>query len=318
MRAYCLSHRKDIDGLGSGSLSVAATGGKIILSDYDNLVDNLRSIPSDAERVVLSDLGADTADFPDFLKEMERLSKNARVTYIDHHYMSEPAKRKLRKLGIEVVHETSECASILTYKTFKDVLPEAAMLNALYGAVTDYMDNSPLAKKMMEKTERHSVLLEATMLSLALGDRSEEDGFPEMIVQELSRLKRPHEIEGIAEAAVRQLGKEESLEKEVRAGGKKKGHLAFMFMSGYSTSIVSKLLLGAFDVRVGVALKEKQKGYYEVSLRSTSDCRVHLGRAIASIAAKLGGSGGGHQRAAGCRVPTSRADEMLEELASRV
>jgi single-stranded-DNA-specific exonuclease len=81
---------------------------------------------------------------------------------------------------------------------------------------------------------------------------------------------------------------------------------------------VANILLGAFDVRVGVSLKQKTPGWYEVSLRGTSGCKVHLGRTIAKVAAKLGGSGGGHRLAAGCRVPEDRADEMLRELSKKV
>ena len=318
MKAYCLSHRKDVDGLGSCSLAVAATGGEVILADYDDLVQSLKRIPDDAERVVISDLGADSADFPDFLAEVRRIAAHAKVTYIDHHYMSEEAKRKVRRAGVQLVHDVGECASVLAYETFWDALPDRARLVALYGAVTDYMDDAPVAKRMMERAERHFVLLEATLLSSALGNRSSEDGYPEMLVAELSKMKHPHEIEGVPEAAVAQLAKEATIEDEVRAAGTKKGRLAYVVMDGYSTSIVSKVLLGAFDVRVGVALKEKQPGWYEVSLRCTSDCRVHLGRTIGKIAARLGGSGGGHRKAAGCRIPAPRMEEMLGALAAKV
>lgn len=299
-------------------MSVAATGGELILSDYDNMVDNLRRVPDDADRVIVSDLGADSADFADFLGEMQRLAKHAKVTYIDHHYMSEPSKRRLRKAGVQVVHDVRECASMLTYRTLKDELPEGARLNALCGAVTDYMDDSPMAKKMMEKGDRHFVLLEATMLSLALGNMAEEEGYPEMIVAELARMKLPHRIEGVPEAAVRQLDREAALGQEVMKGGTKLASLAYMVTSQYSTGNVAKLLIGAFDVPVGVAMKEKNPGWYEVSLRGTSECRVHLGRTISKIALKLGGSGGGHRKAAGCRIPTSGADAMLKALAKKV
>jgi len=317
LKAYCLSHRKDVDGLGSGSLAVAATGGQIILSDYDDLVDNLSKVPDDAERLVVTDLGADSADFPEFLAEMRRISRHAKVTYIDHHFMSEQAKRKLRRTGIQLVHDVTECASILTYRTFKDVLPEGARLLALCGAVTDYMDNAPVARRMMERAERHFVLLEATMLSFALGNRSDEGGYPESLVGELSKMRLPHEIAGVPEAALAQAKEEASLEKEVKEGGTRKGLLGYMVISKNSTSLVSKVLLGAFDVRVGVALKEKQPGWYEVSLRSTSESRIHLGRTIGKIAARLGGSGGGHARAAGCRIPASKMDDMIDALAKK-
>ena len=318
MNAYCMSHRKDVDGLSSGALSVAATGGEIILSDYDDLIQNLKRIPDDADRVVLTDLGADSADYPDFLAEMKRITKSAEVTYIDHHYMSEKAERQLRSAGLQIVHDTGECASILTYTTFKDVLPESARLIALCGAVTDYMDDSPIAKKMMEQGDRQFVLLEASMLSYALGEMEGKEGFPEMVVKELAQMKRPHEIPGVPEAAVRQLQKVTNLGDLVRKEGKKMGRLAYMVTTEYSTGNVAKLLLGAFGVPVGVAMKKKQEGWYEVSLRSTSDAHIHLGTTIGKISARLGGSGGGHRKAAGCRVPVSKADEMLKALAKKI
>jgi single-stranded DNA-specific DHH superfamily exonuclease len=318
LKAYCISHKKDVDGLGSGSMAVAATGGKIMLSDYDDFLDNLRRIPDDTDRLVITDIGADSADFEDYLAQMKRIARHSDVTHIDHHYMSEERKRRVRRVGVHLVHDTKECASILTYKTFKDSLPERARLVALCGAVTDYMDDSPMAKKLMEQGDRHFILLEATLLSLALGRRAEEEGFPEMVVEELSRMKHPHEIPGVPAAAIEQLDIEEELGEVVKAQGTKKGRLAYMVTTQYSTGSVSKLLIGAFEVPVGVAMKQKQEGWYEVSLRSTSECRIHLGRTIGKIAAALGGSGGGHRKAAGCRVPVPRADEMLESLAKKV
>jgi single-stranded DNA-specific DHH superfamily exonuclease len=319
LKTYCLSHRKDVDGLGSGSISVAATGGQIILSDYDDMLENLRKVPDDAERVVMTDLSVDSADFPDILREIKRITKNAEVTLIDHHYMSNPIKLKLRKAKVKVVHDITECASVLAYLTFKDKLPEEARLNALYGAVTDYMDNAPVASKMMERAERHTVLLEATLLSLSLGETQEIEGFREMVVNELAKMKRPHEVQGVAEAGLRQLGKEAAMEAQAKAKGVRKGPLAYVYIpSEESTSVFSKLILGAFDVRVGVALKEGRAGFYEVSLRCTSECRVHLGTTIGRISKRLGGSGGGHKRAAGCRIPKGRADEMIAALAKKV
>ncbi len=318
MKAFCISHRKDVDGLGSGAMAVAATGGKLILTDYDDFVANLRNIPDDADRLVISDVGADSADFPLYLAEIKRIARHADVTHIDHHYMSAEAKRQVKKAGVSLVHDTKECASMLTYKTFRESLPERARLIALCGAVTDYMDDSPMAKKLMEQGDRQFVLLEATLLALALSRRAEDEGFPEMVVEELSKMKHPHEIPGVPQAAVEQLDREAKLGEYVKAHGKKRGRLAYMVTTQYSTGNVAKLLIGAFEVPVGVAMKEKQSGWYEVSLRSTSEARVHMGTTIGKIAVGLGGSGGGHAKAAGCRVPVSRAEEMIEALTKRV
>ena len=318
MKAYCLSHRKDVDGLGSCSLAVAATGGKIILSDYDDMIDNLRKIPDDADRVVITDLGVDSADFAMYLAEITRIARHAEVTYVDHHFMSEDVKRQVRKAGVRLVHDTSECASMLAYKTFGRGLPERARLIALCGAVTDYMDDSPLAKKLMEQGDRQFVLLEATMLAYALGHKEAEEGFPELVVEELSKMNHPHEIAGVPEGAVAELEKVARLGEYVKEHGKKRGNLAYMVTGQYSTGNIAKLLIGAFEVPVGVAMKKKLEGWYEVSLRSTSECRIHLGRAIAMISERLGGSGGGHRKAAGGRIPVPKVDEMIAALAKKV
>ena len=318
MRAFCISHRKDVDGLGSGAMAVAATGGKIVLTDYDDFVDNLRKIPQNADRLVITDIGADSADFPLYLKEIKRIAKHAEVTHIDHHYMTPSAKSQVREAGVHLVHDVNECASMLTYMTFEHVLPERARLFALCGAVTDYMDDSPMAKRLMEQGDRHFVLLEATLLSEALGLKGGEEGFPEMVVRELSKMKHPHEIRGVPEAAMEELRREAHLGEVVKAKGKREGHLAYMVTDEYSTGNVAKLLIGAFGVPVGVAMKKQQQGWYEVSLRSTSEARIHLGRTIGRISARLGGSGGGHRRAAGCRIPVSEAGEMLKALEKKV
>jgi len=318
LKAFCISHRKDVDGLGSGAMAVAATGGKILLTDYDDFVNNLRKVPDDANSLVITDVGADSADFPLYLNEIKRIARHAEVTHIDHHYMSPRAKSQVREAGVHLVHDVTECASMLTYKTYRHILPERARLIALCGAVTDYMDDSPMAKRLMEQGDRHFVLLEATLLSEALGLKGAEEGFPEMLVGELSKMKHPHEIRGVPEAAIEQLRREAHLGELVKSRGKKMGHLAYMVTDEYSTGSVAKLLIGAFEVPVGVAMKEQQQGWYEVSLRSTTEARIHLGKTIGRISARLGGSGGGHRKAAGCRVPVSEADEMLKALAAKV
>jgi oligoribonuclease NrnB/cAMP/cGMP phosphodiesterase (DHH superfamily) len=318
LKAFCISHVKDVDGLGSAALVVAATGAKVLLSDYDDLIDNLRKVPADVDTFVLCDLGADNANLKEFISELNRISSHAEVTYVDHHYMSDSAKRRIRAAGVKLVHDDAECSSMLAYETFKTALPERARLIALCGAVTDYMDTSPLAKRMMEQADRQFVLLEASMLAYALGKKGGEDGFPEAVVQELSKMRHPHEIEGVPQLAVEQLEAVTRLGDRVKRKGKVMGRLAYMVTTQHSTGNIAKLLIGAFAVPVGVAMKEKQDGWYEVSLRCTSECKAHLGRTIDGIARRLGGNGGGHKMAAGCRIPTSKADEMLQALAKKV
>jgi RecJ-like exonuclease len=318
LKAFCISHVKDVDGLGSAALVAAATGADVLLSDYDELLDNLARVPPGTERFVLCDLGADSANLAGFLKGLKKIAEGAEVTYIDHHFMTPATKRRLKRIGVRLVHDENECSSMLAYLAFKDSLPERAHLVALCGAVTDYTDDSPAARKLMEQADRQFVLLEATMLAYALSRKGGQDGFPEMVVSELSKMKHPHEILGVPRLALDQLVEVARLGENVKERGTKMGRIAYVITDQHSTGNVAKLLIGAFNVPLGVALREKQPGWYEVSLRSTSACRVHLGRTIDRIASRLGGNGGGHRKAAGCRVPVSKVDTMLSELSKKV
>ena len=315
LKTYCISHVKDVDGVGAAALVVAATGARFRLSDYVTLMQDLAEVPKGTKRFVLCDLGSDNSNAGEFMERMREIASHASVTYIDHHLMSEETKKELQRSGVKVVHDESECAAMLAYLTLKEELPEDARLIALMGAVTDYMDDSPMAKKMMEKADRQFVLLESTMLAYALAKRAGRGGFPETVVKELSMMKRPHEIPGVPGLAVEQLAEMVRLEDEVKRKGKTLGPLAYMVTTQRSTGNVAKLLVGAFDVQVGVALKEQEKGWYEVSLRCTSECKTHLGKTIGQISSELGGSGGGHRKAAGCRIPVGEMEEMLGMLA---
>jgi hypothetical protein len=316
LSTFCISHVKDVDGLGAAALVVAATGGQFLLSDYDSLINDLGRIPDDASDLVVCDLGTDDSTRDEMVRRLATFAKRGTVTYIDHHYLPSQEKRKLVRQGVTVFHDVRECASMLTYKVFKKTLPDSARLIALFGAVTDYMDTSPLGRRMMEKMDRHFVLAEAMLLSHAVARAGRGEGFPEMIVRELSTMKLPHEMDRVPSLALEQLKRETELSKELRRTGKKFGNLAYAETTETSTGNVAKLLIGAFDVPLGVSIKPnpEKAGWSEVSLRSTSETKLHLGRAIGKIAIGLGGSGGGHRKAAGCQIPTSKVPFMLREL----
>jgi RecJ-like exonuclease len=58
------------------------------------------------------------------------------------------------------------------------------------------------------------------------------------------------------------------------------------------------------------------KGIYAVSVRGSPSCKTHLGRLISSIAADLGGSGGGHDKACGAVIPKGKMKKFLLKMNS--
>ena len=315
---HCISHVKDADGLCSAALTLAARGGTFRLTDYDQLIDELDGVPEDATELVLCDLGTDPSRFEEFKAKMEELTKRLKVTYIDHHYLSAEMKGELQRLGIHLVHDVEECSSMLTYSTFNRTLPAESSYLAMFGAVTDYMDASPLAGKMMERFDRQFVLLESTLLSYAISNQGRDIRYIEMLVESLSRMEMPHTIEGVSTFALRQAETVRKLAGEVGKKGTTLGKLAYMETEQSSTGNVAKLLLGAFNVWVGVSYRAKSDGKVEMSLRCTSDCKIHLGQTISEIAGRHGGNGGGHAKAAGSSIPAQEVLPVLRELEARL
>jgi single-stranded DNA-specific DHH superfamily exonuclease len=269
-------------------------------------------------RLTICDLGTNASSLQEFIGRLRTLASRMPVTYIDHHYLTDDARQQILATGVDLRHDVRDCASMLTYLTYKDQLPEGAGLLALYGAVTDYMDSSSNASRMMETFDRQFVLLESTLLSYALAKNGKDYRYPETLVKQLAEMKAPHSIEGVGREAIEQAEVVRRLAEQVRSKGTRLGMLAYMKTEETATGNVAKLLLGAFGVPLGVAYKEKPGGLAELSLRSTSESKIHLGKEIGIIAQAHGGNGGGHEKAAGCSVPSSEVQGLLLDLEKRL
>jgi oligoribonuclease NrnB/cAMP/cGMP phosphodiesterase (DHH superfamily) len=163
-RVICLSHREDVDGLSSAALIKAAFKAKsIILVDYSNLISNLQKLiesmsssESESEpvfdRVFICDLGLSKKNEKNFIDILGRLiSKGCKVTYIDHHDLNREVAAALKRLGVVLVHSSEECTSILVYNKYKRKFKPHAAFFAAAGALTDYMENRPVASTIVSR-----------------------------------------------------------------------------------------------------------------------------------------------------------------------
>ena len=296
---------------------VAATGGDFLLTDYDTLLSDLGRVPKGVDRLVLCDMGVDGSDEGPFVEALGAIASRAAVTYIDHHLLRRKAERRIEGLGVELVHDEGECASMLTYANFMGALPPAAWQVPLLGAVTDGMDDSPMSRRMIEGTDRLHILAEASLLSNAVLANRGDRAFLRAVVRGLSRMAEPHEIEGVEGAAFRQLRRSKELVRLIAERGRKLRGLAYVVLPEGTRGNVAELIPGAMDVPVGVSLAPAGARYL-VELRGTSRCKAHLGKAISEVAAMYGGSGGGHRLAAGGTIPASSAEDSLRALDGRL
>ena len=256
--------------------------------------------------------------FVDLLTELRK--KRISVTYVDHHDIDPKVVTKLKQIKVKLIHDTSECASVLVYDTFKKKLPEHSTFIAACGAITDYMEHKPIASKLLQMYDRQFALVSATVLTYNIVGRNQKD--PDRLlylVDELSESKFPHEIPNTFEIAQIQVEKLAETMSKVRKSMKISKNLAYMEVLDSGASGAVNFVLGFSGKDVGIAYKERvDKGIYAVSVRGSASCKTHLGRLVSSVAGKIGGSGGGHARACGAVIPKDKIKEFLQKMNSQL
>jgi len=321
-KTICVSHKEDADGISSAALIKQAFGGDCVLVDYPGMVDALELLRNDEKlkKLFICDLGLNKQTNDNFVELLTELrKKRVSVTYIDHHDIDSKVITKLKKIKVKLIHNISECTSVLVYDTFKKKLSEHSSFIAACGAITDYMENKPVASKLLQMYDRQFALVNATVLTYNIVGHQKDPDYLLYLVDELSESKFPHEIPNTYEFAQIQVGKLAEIMSTVRKSMKVLKNLAHMEVLDSGASGAVNFVLGFSGKDVGVAYKERvDKGIYAVSVRGSSSCKTHLGRLVSSIAADLGGSGGGHDRACGAVIPKEKMKKFLREMNSKL
>jgi RecJ-like exonuclease len=306
-KIICVSHKEDADGISSAALIKQAFGGDSVLVDYPGMVDALELLRNDKKlkKLFICDLGLNKQindNFVELLTELRK--KRVSVTYIDHHDIDSKVITKLKKIKVKLIHDISECTSVLVYDTFKKKLSEHSPFIAACGAITDYMENKPVASKLLQMYDRQFALVNATVLTYNIVGHQKDPDYLLYLVDELSESKFPHQIPNTFEFAQIQVGKLAEIMLNVRKSMKVSKNLAHMEVLDSGASGAVNFVLGFSGKDVGIAYKERvDKGIYAVSVRGSPSCKTHLGRLLSSVAADLGGSGGGHDKACGAVIP---------------
>ncbi len=291
---------------------------KIICVSHKEDADGISSDDKKLKKLFICDLGLNKQindNFVELLTELRK--KRVSVTYIDHHDVDSNVITKLKKIKVKLIHDISECTSVLVYDTFKKKLSEHSSFIAVCAAITDYMENKPVASKLLQMYDRQFALVNATVLTYNIVGHQKDPDYLLYLVDELSESKFPHEIPNTYEFAQIQVGKLAEIMSTVRKSMKVSKNLAHMEVLDSGASGAVNFVLGFSGKDVGIAYKERvDKGIYAVSVRGSPSCKTHLGRLISSIAADLGGSGGGHDKACGAVIPKGKMKKFLLKMNS--
>jgi len=321
-KILCISHQEDADGISSAALIKQAFGGDTILVDYPGMPDVLESLRNDEklQKLFICDLGLNKQINDTFVDLLTVLRKRRiSVTYVDHHDIDPKIISKLKKIKVKLIHNTSECTSVLVYDTFKKKLSEHSTFVAACGAITDYMENKPIASKLLQMYDRQFALVNATVLTYNIVGHQKDPDYLLYLVDELSESKFPHEIPNSYEFAQIQVGKLADIMSKVRKSMKISKNLAHMEVLDSGASGAVNFVLGFSGKDVGIAYKERvDKGIYAVSVRGSPTCKTHLGKLVSAVSSELGGSGGGHDKACGAVVPKDKIKKFVREMNSRL
>jgi single-stranded-DNA-specific exonuclease len=346
----CLSHREDVDGLASAALVKSAFKKcHVVLLDYANLIRELKRLSSlistsiavggadssyeegktdsktkrrrRTKRLIICDLGLNKKNESVFVDVLADIASDGYIVeYVDHHDVSEDIKSALRRVGVTLVHSTDECTSVQIYQRYKNRLNSSSSFYAAAGALTDYMEQRPIASMLVSRFDRHFLMLESMVLSYMISSNQHDEDFLLKIVDTISKNKFPHEIEGgfmMAEKyAIKVSEAVKSLERSITL----KERLAYVRNDlDLTASVIVNFVLGISGRPVALVYKPRDEiGSFVISIRGSKECTTHLGRLVNDVAANFGGSGGGHDKASGAVIPKDRLDEFIEELNRRI
>jgi single-stranded-DNA-specific exonuclease len=325
MPSICLSHKEDADGICSAALVKSAFDiPKVVLVDYANLISKLEKVAvmlDKNEQLFICDLGLSKKNEQKFTELLHKIvSTGVEVSYIDHHDISKETLHALKKAGVTLIRTIEECTSMQVYTKYNKKLPEYAAFFAAMGALTDYMENKPIASAIVSRFDRQFLMLESTALSYMISANQHDDAFLIKMVETLAKMKYPHDIKGGFDMAEKFAKKVATAVESIRGSVVKLENLAYAPSAvELSSSMVVNFVLGSSGKPAAMVykLKDDVKSYV-ISIRGSTDCKVHLGRLTNDIASELGGSGGGHERACGAIIPKANLQKFIETLDQKI
>lgn len=313
MKAICISHADDADGLICAAYLRHLINASTLLVNYDQLENTLKGIKSPVEEVYICDLYIKE----ELLKEIQRINGFASITFIDHHPAATETVERLKSSGLTVVYSPQDCASVLLFDHFREKLRGRARL-AAYAAVSDQFEDGPIASRLLSRLDKQFVQHEALILSHALYYETSSE-FRSLVVEDLSRFSFPHKVKGAVTAALAYLEESAKLLETLPTKASRMGRLAYAEVTReMSVGAVAGLLVDAMNVDVGVCYKRGVKGLMNLSIRCRRGLGFHLGEITKRIAKKHAGFGGGHMRASGASIPKNKYIEFIKDLESEL
>lgn len=311
MKTMILTHA-DCDGMCAGAIAAARfPEAGVFFTKPVSLCDDLRAL--EAERIIILDIAINKAEQQKFIKTAGE--KGSRIMYFDHHPLSKEAKARLEGMLEFFAHDDRASASELVYRHFQKELPQEMIWSALYGAIGDYSEDTDFVRKQIASWDKRTINFEVCAISL--GTKNEQfSSFDAKrnIVRTLAAGKNPSDIEGLVESAADAVKREFELFKVVKKRAKTLGKIGYLADTpSFGFRGPAALFAATATGRpVGVCVYRREK-YLDVTIRAREP-NIPLNRLAEQASEFVSGSGGGHENAAGAKIPFGSLEKFLKKM----
>ena len=304
----------DSDGICSGAIALSAyKGAHVFFTTPGSLFYDLDvAVERKCRNIIICDIAVDERTCTQLCKKLKNISKHCKLKYIDHHPLPPEFEG-----GKWFHHDTECCASELTYRVLAHRLDKDMRRVAIYGAIGDYKDNTPLIQSWLADWDKRSLFFQAGLLIQSIIQAGRDYDFKRSILPPLSRDIIPSSIDKLTERAQEASENEEILRKHIKRDVKRLSHLSYVIdQHGYrSKAAIYAAAYGGTPVGMAAEYRE-HKDVYDISVRTRNS--VDINTIIRKVATKYDGSGGGHPMASGGRIPARYLEQFIDEFNAEI
>jgi RecJ-like exonuclease len=303
----------DSDGVCSGALLKAYLGRKgdvaVYFTNPAGLAKDLEEFTRQGDDIYIADIALDEKTYSQVLDILEKRGLEGKVVYIDHHPLPDDFKQPG---NVEFVHDTCCSASELVFKYVEKHLDPDYSRIGLYGAIADYIDETPWVRDQLTRWDRRFVYYEAGVLVQGLEHTGRQYDFKREVLTALSSNSLPSSISDLASRAIKQSMLDEDLRLSVKRTVYNKGVVSIVENPPGSVGRAANYARIYGGGLIGLAFETRGR-MLVMSLRSD---KVDLNKLIRTISRELDIQGGGHPYAAGARLGIEAFDKFVEKINS--
>ena len=281
---------------------------------FSRAVTLLRDLQEKVEpgmKIFILDVAINEAQKAQIFERMRELAGEGEVIYIDHHPL--PPDTLKRDLPVtQLVHTIGASTSALTFKFLQAGLDPDLDRVALWGAIADYTEGAEIVREGLNKYDRRTIYMEAGLLSQALDEAAGDYHYKREVIKKLSQGMPPSEIPEMVDYAIKATKREWVMWRYVKEHVKREDNIAIVYdLPSGSLGKAALYALGVTGADVGICARQNESEV-DMSLRRRVGSRIDLNTLLRRITARIGGSGGGHEAAAGATVPIELFNTFLD------